>query len=73
MPTKHPRINVTLEEETMLMLSLLAKKKSRSVSSMTKELLEEALDLREDKILSTLARMRDVSQAKRVKHADAWK
>lgn len=73
MPTKNPRINITLEESTAGFLSTLAKHEHKSISSLAKELLLEALDRREDMTLSTIAETRDTEKAKRVKHADAWK
>ncbi len=73
MPTSNPRINITLEQETAGMLALLAKQEEKSVSRLAKELILEALERREDKLLSALADERDTDQAKRVKHQDVWK
>ena len=72
MPTKNPRINITFEEATVTILSELAKSEQRSVASLAKELVLEALDRREDMALSVIAKKRDVPKAKRVKHDDAW-
>jgi uncharacterized protein (DUF1778 family) len=73
MPTKNPRINITLEESTAGFLANIANLEHKSVSSLVKELLLEALDRREDMALSTLAEVRDSAKVKRVKHNDAWK
>lgn len=72
MPTKHPRINITLEESIAGLLTSLAKHENKSVSSFAKELVLEALERREDMALSALAEIRDIPKAKRVKHDDAW-
>jgi len=73
MPTKNPRINITLEESVAGLLSSLAEHEGKSISSLAKELLLEALDRREDRTLSALAEIRDTPKAKRIKHTDAWK
>lgn len=73
MPTKNPRINITLQDSANNVLLLLAKKEHKSVSSLAEELILEALELREDVMLSDLALLRDKKRVKRVKHADAWK
>ena len=73
MPTKNPRINITLKDSTAGLLSRLAKHEHRSVSSLTKELILEALARREDIALSSLAEIRDIPKAKRIKHTDVWK
>ena len=72
MPTKNPRINITLEESTAGFLSSLAEHENMSVSSLAKELILEALERREDMALSAIAEIRDTTKAKKVKHTDAW-
>jgi hypothetical protein len=73
MPTHNPRINITFEEATALLLSQLAKKNHKSVASMAKELILEALERREDMVFSAIAESRDIKSTKRVRHEDAWK
>jgi len=73
MPTKNPRINISFEEATVGLLSYLAKQEHKSVSSFAKELILEALERREDRVLSAIAERRDVENAKTVKHDDVWK
>lgn len=72
MPTKNPRVNITFEKASATLLSELARSEQRSVSSLAKELVLEALERREDMALSAIAKKRDVPKAKRVKHDDAW-
>ena len=72
MPTKLPRLNITLENDLMTIVTTLAKQEQKSVSKLAKELVMEALERREDRVLSALAEVRDTKKAKRVRHADAW-
>ncbi len=59
MATRNPRLNITLEPEIVSQLTAIAKKEQRSISNVAKELVCEALELREDAILSVLAQERD--------------
>lgn len=73
MTTKNPRINITLEKSTNALLAQFAEQEHKSISSIAKELVLEALERREDRVLSAIAEVRDTTKAKRVKHKDAWK
>lgn len=74
MPTKNPRVNITLEESSMESLDSLAKNQNKSVAGLAKELILEALERHEDLALSTVAEERDDDeQNERVSHDDAWK
>lgn len=73
MPTKNPRINMTVEKPLILLLTRLADQDDTSVANIAKELMLEALERREDIALSDLATLRDSKKAKRIKHTDAWK
>ena len=73
MPTKNPRVNITFEEATAKLLTSLAKNNKKSLSSIAKELIMEALEAREDVALSNLADIRDQENIKTIKHEDAWK
>ena len=70
---KNPRINLTFEEDTASLLSLLAKQEEKTVSNLVKELILEALSRREDMVLSAIAEARDTQHAKKIDHEDAWK
>ena len=48
MRTNNPRINITLEESTAGLLTSLADQEHKSISSLAKELILEALERRED-------------------------
>lgn len=72
MPTQNKRVNVTLEKNMANTLVSLAKKDpSHSVSHVVKQLILEALELREDVYLCQLAESREGQ--KRISHEDAWK
>jgi len=73
MPTRNPRINVTFEEGTAGLLARLALHNHKPVASGVRELVLEALELREDFYLSKEAKKLDKKNAKTVSHKDAWK
>jgi hypothetical protein len=70
MVTKNPRVNVTLGEGLASLLAKLATQEQKSVSTLSRELILEALELREDMALSALAEARDIPNIKRIKHSD---
>lgn len=55
MPTKHRRINVSFKPKTVRALTRLSEENETSLSQVAQELVEEALELREDIYLSKLA------------------
>lgn len=55
MPTKLRRINVSFNPKTAAALTHLSKKRETSLSHIAQELVEEALELREDLYFSKLA------------------
>lgn len=73
MPTKNPRVNITFEEPAAALLASLAEQEHKSVSSIAKALILEALERREDIALSAIAKIRDTKKAKKISHRDAWK
>lgn len=73
MPTKNPRINITFEPTIAGLLATMAKHEHKSISSLAKELILEALERREDMNLAALAEARDTAKVKWIKHDDAWK
>jgi predicted DNA-binding protein len=72
MTTINPRVNITLEPNAVSLLALMAKQEHKSVSSIARELILEALERREDIALSALARIRDTEKQKTIKHDQAW-
>jgi hypothetical protein len=73
MSTKKTRINITCEKEIMSLLAEMAKDQERSTAGFAKELILEALEMREDIALSKLAEIRDIATAGRIPHDIAWK
>lgn len=73
MPTKNPRVNITFEPKTAALLAQVAKHEDKSISSLAKELILEALERHEDIALSAIAKVRDNDDVKRINHKDAWK
>jgi hypothetical protein len=61
MPSKNPRINVVCEQPMYYELTELARSEGTSVSSLAGALMKEALELREDRALATIADGRSVS------------
>lgn len=73
MPTKNPRINITFDSEIVELLNNMATQEKKSVSSLAKELILDALDRREDMYLSSIAAQRDNNNEPRISEEDAWK
>ena len=73
MSTKHPRLQITLDEQTNKLLILLAEKKSQSLSLTAAELIKQSLELQEDLYLSNIAGIRDQDGTQWLDHDDAWK
>jgi hypothetical protein len=55
MPTSNPRINIVCEQHLYYEISNIAKAKRTSLSAVALELIREALELREDKALGSIA------------------
>jgi len=74
MATKNFKISIILEEETVGLLSILAKQENKSIASLAKELIiASSVDRYEDMVLFAIAEDRDVKHAKIIDHEDAWK
>ena len=48
MPTKNPRLNVVLSDETYEIIEKIAKQEGKSLSVVAKELMEDALEKSEN-------------------------
>jgi len=75
MPTSNPRLNITFQPETAALLAQMARREGKSVASLTKELVLDALERREDIALSLLAERREKEQkGKRFySHEETWR
>lgn len=72
MANQKPRLNVTMDPVEEKFLAQLAKKERKSVSSLIRELVLEALERREDVALSALANVRLAESKETVAHEDVW-
>jgi len=72
MATKNPRINITFDKPTALLLASLAEQENKSLSHLAKDLLLDALERREDVALSAIAKLRDKPAEPTIEHKDAW-
>lgn len=74
MPTKNPRINVVLEKPLYNSVHDLAQKDGVSLSLKVRDLIKEALEIKEDVALSIFAEKREktFSKSKALKHDEVW-
>ncbi|MFH1985668.1 MAG: ribbon-helix-helix protein, CopG family [Pseudomonadota bacterium] len=74
MPAKNPRINVVLEKPLYNALHCLAEDAGISMSMLMRDLVKEALELREDQALVDFAAERENSfdRGKALSHVAVW-
>lgn len=74
MPTKNPRINVVVEKPLYSVIHNLAEDEGVSMATIVRDLIREALELREDAALAAFAEKREktFSMAKALKHSEVW-
>ncbi len=74
MPTKNARVNVVLEKPLYAAVDEIAKRQGLSKSMVARDLIREAIELREDLVLADFAENRektfDVKKA--IAHEDVW-
>lgn len=73
MPSIKKRINLTVDDKTYIMLEKLSGKKKQKISTISLNLIQQALELQEDIYFSNLADERLSSKQKRISHSKAWK
>jgi len=75
MPTKNPRLNIVLEPELYSLVSKIAHKRGLSLSLFARDLLIEALEIREDMYWQDVAERREktFSPKKALPHKETWK
>jgi predicted DNA-binding protein len=73
MTTTKKRIMISLPKSTERLLRLIAKREQVPPATKALELIEDALELEEDMVLSKLAEERDTPDAKFVSYEEAWK
>lgn len=74
MPAKNPRINVVLEKPLYNAVHDLAEDEGISMSMLMRDLVREALELREDRAIAALAAKREkgFDRRKALSHEDVW-
>ncbi len=74
MPAKNPRINVVLEKPLYETVSKLARRDGVSLSLKVRDLVKEALEIKEDVALSRFAEEREgtFQKTKALKHDEVW-
>ena len=75
MPTQNPRINVVLEPGLYNMLCKLAKKAGVSLSLLSRDLIKDSLEVREDQYWQEVVQEREktFTKKKALSHKDVWK
>ena len=73
MATTKKRLNITLSKDMEEAVSFLAKRDSVPEATKGAELLRDALEMEEDKVLSMIAMDRDTKDSTFVSHKEAWK
>ncbi|HEX3034487.1 MAG TPA: antitoxin, RHH family protein [Thermodesulfobacteriota bacterium] len=74
MPAKNPRINIVLEKPIYEAIKRIAKKEGVSISLKARDLLREALEIHEDRILEDIAyeREKTFNRKKALTHDEMW-
>jgi predicted DNA-binding protein len=75
MPTKNPRVNIVVEQPLYKVMHDLADSVGVSMSTLARDLIREAIDLREDVALAAFAdkRMKTFNRKVALAHKDVWK
>jgi hypothetical protein len=75
MPTKNARVNVVMEEPLYRAVGQLAKERGLSMSMVVRDLVKEAIELREDLALAIFAGGRELSlkKVKPLSHEEVWR
>jgi predicted DNA-binding protein len=74
MPTSNPRVNVVVEKPLYEMMRELAASEGVSLSTLARDLIREAIELREDVVLAAFAdeRTKTFDRKKALSHEETW-
>ena len=74
MPTKNPRINVSLEKPIYCLIERMAQERGLSLSMVTRDLVREALEIHEDAVLVRVAdeRVSGLAGRRTLTHTEVW-
>jgi predicted DNA-binding protein len=75
MPTKNPRVNIVVEPPLYNVMHDLATSEGVSMSTLARDLIREAIDLREDVALAVFAdkRMKSFDRKVALSNEEVWK
>jgi hypothetical protein len=75
MPTKNPRINISVDQPLYAIMQGLAMERGISMSMLARDLIKESLEMQEDAALSEFAEKREKSfdPASALHHEEVWK
>ncbi len=75
MPTRNPRVNIVVEPPIYGVMHDLAASEGVSMSTLARDLIREALELREDVTLAVWATQREktFSRKQALSHEETWK
>jgi len=74
MPTKNPRVNIVVEPPLYSVMHDLATREGVSMSTIARDLIREAIELREDVALTAFAdeRIKTLDRKKTLSHEETW-
>ena len=74
MPTKNARINVVVEKPLYTIIDEMSKERGISKSMVVRDLVIQAIDLREDQVLARFAdeRVKSLDKAGMLTHEEVW-
>jgi len=74
MPARNPRVNVVLEKPLYEAVDHLAKEEGISLSTIVRDLVREAIEIREDIDLGNIAeaRKKSLKRSRALSHKDIW-
>ncbi len=74
MPARNPRVNVVLEKPLYEAVDHMAKEEGISLSTVVRDLVKEAIEIREDIDLGNIAESREKSlkRSRALSHKDIW-
>ena len=74
MPTKNPRVNIVVEQPLYSAMQDLRASEGVCMSTVARDLIREAIDLREDVALAALAdtRIKTFDKKEALTHEDVW-
>ena len=72
MPTTHQRINLTVPPHLGSVLQRLAKRDNMAMAKKTLQLVEQALEIEEDRYFDKIAMEREKQGGRLIPHEQAW-